>query len=220
MKGPACRQAAAARSMTARRSSARRSTGSSRSASRQVPVIRTPESRPNHDSADERRVNSARATVISRNARPSAFQKVCRARCHRMSLDQSGQLERIHPGSWADTTILTPVPRCAGECRFVRVARVLDASRTRTCVARVLAAVAPASRRACNPRPGPVTPARVPARGCQRRPFSPDAGSRPKTGCRRLPTGLPAIPYPRGQPGMTHRDEQSMRRRIKSTHIE
>jgi hypothetical protein len=51
------------------------------------------------------------------------------------------------------------------------------------------------------PGPGPVTPARAPARGCQRRPFSPDAGSRPKTGSRRLPAGLPAIPLPLGQAG-------------------
>src|SRR5580704_7204239 len=35
--------------------------------------------------------------------------------------------------------ILTPVPRCAGECRFVRVTGVLDPSRTRTCVALVCA---------------------------------------------------------------------------------
>jgi hypothetical protein len=66
------------------------------------------------------------------------FQKVCRSRSHRVSINQSAQLERIHPGSWADTTILTPVHRCAGECRFVRVTGVLDASRTRTCVAFVL----------------------------------------------------------------------------------
>ena len=78
-------------------------------------------------------------------------QKVCRSRCHRVSIDQSAQLERIHPGSWADTTILTSMPRCAGECRFVRVTGVLDASWTRTCVALVLAAAAPVSRRACPP---------------------------------------------------------------------
>src|SRR5580693_5057502 len=65
------------------------------------------------------------------------MKKVCRSRCHRVSIDQSAQLERIHPGIWADTTILTPVPRCAGECRFVRVTGVLDASWTRTCVALV-----------------------------------------------------------------------------------
>src|SRR6266702_5459814 len=83
-----------------------------------------------------------------------SFQKVCRSRCHRVSTDQSAQLERIHPGSWADTTILTPVPRCAGECRFVRVARVLDASWTRTCVALVLAAAArPAAAPAPRTRP-------------------------------------------------------------------
>src|SRR5947208_2694144 len=29
-----------------------------------------------------------------------AAQKVCRARCHRVSIDQSAQLKRIHPGSW------------------------------------------------------------------------------------------------------------------------
>jgi hypothetical protein len=48
---------------------------------------------------------------------------------------QSAQLERIYPGSWADTPILTLAPTCDGECRFVRVAGVLSPSRTRTCVA-------------------------------------------------------------------------------------
>ena len=58
-----------------------------------------------------------------------------------------------------------------------------------------------------HPRPGAVTSARAPARG-------------PKTGCRRHP--LPCRPSrftPAARPGMTHRDGQSMRRRIKSTHI-
>ena len=111
------------------------------------------------------------------------------------------------------------MPRCAGECRFVRVARVLDASWTRTCVALVLAAAAPVSRRAC-PGPGAVTPAREPARGCQRRPFftrcrqPPEDRLPPAT---RWPASHPVTPSAR--PGMTHREEQSMRRRIKSTHI-
>jgi len=104
-------------------------------------------------SANSRHVEWKVPTDGRLNCRPSAFQKVCRPRCHRVSLDQSAQLERIHPGGWADTTILTPVRRCAGECRFVRVARVLDASWPRTCVALVLAAAAPVSRRACTPDP-------------------------------------------------------------------
>ena len=52
-----------------------------------------------------------------------------------MGVDQSAQLKRIRPGSWADVLILAVVPTCAWECRFVRVIRVLDPSRTRTCVA-------------------------------------------------------------------------------------
>jgi hypothetical protein len=141
------------------------------------------------------------------NCRPSAFQKVCRARCHRVSIDQSAQLERIHPGSWADTTILTPVPRCAGECRFVRVARVLDASWTRTCVALVLVAAAPVSRRACTR----TRPRHAGTRASPRLPAP--AISHPMPAVARLPAaaGLPAIPLPPSpRPGMTHRDEQSM----------
>ena len=44
------------------------------------------------------------------NCRPSAFQKVCRFRRHRVSINQSAQLERIHPGSQADAPILTLAP--------------------------------------------------------------------------------------------------------------
>jgi hypothetical protein len=56
-------------------------------------------------------------------------------------------------------------PTCAGECRFVRVIGVLDASRARTCVALVLAAAAPVSRRACAPDPACLPVARRPAAG-------------------------------------------------------
>jgi hypothetical protein len=38
------------------------------------------------------------------------------------------------------TTSIAIRPPCTGECRFVRVIRVLDASQTRTCVAFVLRA--------------------------------------------------------------------------------
>jgi hypothetical protein len=147
------------------------------------------------------------------NCRPSAFQKVCRSRCHRVSIDQSAQLERIHPGSWADTTILTAVPRCAGECRFVRVTGVLDASWTRTCVALVLAAAAPVSRR-LHPR---TRPCRT---GTRARPrlSTPTIFTRCRQPQDRLPAGLPAISLPPARPGMTHRDGQSMCRRIKSIH--
>jgi len=82
----------------------------------------------------------------------------------------------------------------------------------------MLASAAPVSRRACTPGPGAVTLARAPARGCQRRPFSPDADGRPRTGCRRLPLACQPSRYTSARPGMTHRDGQSMRRRIKSTH--
>jgi hypothetical protein len=42
--------------------------------------------------------------------------------------------------SGAYTVILAVVPPCAGECRFIRVVGVLDASPPRTCVGFVLAA--------------------------------------------------------------------------------
>ena len=51
-----------------------------------------------------------------------------------------------------------------------------------------------------HPGPGAVTSARAPARG-------------PKTGCRRHPLACrPSRFTPAARPGMTHRDEQSMRR--------
>ena len=37
-------------------------------------------------------------------------QKVCRFRRHRVSINQSAQLEHIHPGSQADAPILTLAP--------------------------------------------------------------------------------------------------------------
>ena len=142
------------------------------------------------------------------NCRPSAFQKVCRSRCHRVSIDQSAQLERIHPGSWADTTILTPVPRCAGECRFVRVARVLDASWTGLVLLlcwpqRPRSAVAPALRtRPCHTgtraRPRLSTPANF-------HPM-PTAARRPAAAGYRWPAVHPVTPSAR--PGMTHREER------------
>jgi hypothetical protein len=58
---------------------------------------------------------------------------------------------------------LAGVPTCAGQCRFVRVIRVLDPSRTRTCVAPVLAAAAQVSRRACAPDQACLPAARRPA---------------------------------------------------------
>src|SRR6266705_5728246 len=90
-------------------------------------------------------------------------------------------MDTIEPDSWADIPILTPVPKCAGECRFVRVIRVLDASWTRTCVALVLAtaarpAVAPAPRtRRCH----------VGTRACPQ----------PEDRLPSAPAGLPAIPF-------------------------
>ena len=62
---------------------------------------------------------------------------------------------------WACQELVTPflagVPTCAGECRFVRVIRVLDPSRSRPCVTAVLAAAAGQPPR---PRRGPGVPAR------------------------------------------------------------
>ena len=86
---------------------------------------------------------------------------------------------------------------------FVRVARVLDPSRTRTCVALVLAAAA-------RPAVAPTPRTRRPHIGTHARP-------RPEDRLPPLPACDPVTPAAR--PGMTHRDEQSMRRRIKSTHI-
>jgi len=60
----------------------------------------------------------------------------------------------------------------------------------------VLAAAAPASRRACTPDPALSHRHARPPAAVNAGHFSPDAGGRPKTGCRRLPTGLPAIPLP------------------------
>ena len=139
---------------------------------------------------------------------PSAFQKVCRSRCHRVSTDQSAQLERIHPGSWADKTILTPVPRCAGECRFVRVARVLDVSWPRTCVALVLAAAAPVSRRACTPdRALSQWHARQPA-AVNAGHFHPMPAAARRSAAADYPLAWQPSRYPSARPGMTHRDEQ------------
>jgi hypothetical protein len=48
-------------------------------------------------------------------------------------------LSRAYPGS------LAAMPTCAGQCRSVRVSRVLDTSRTRTCVVPVLGTARPAA---------------------------------------------------------------------------
>jgi len=79
----------------------------------------------------------------------------------------------------ADAPILTPVPRCAGECRFVRVARVLDPSQTRTCVALVSAAEA-------RPAVAPAPRTRRPHIGTRARPRPED----------RLPLASPLPPRP------------------------
>ena len=97
------------------------------------------------------------------------------------------------------------MPKCAGECRFVRVIRVLDASWTRTCVALVLAAAA--------------RPAVAPAPRTRRCHTDTRACSRPEDRLPSAPAGPPGHPItPAARPGMTHRDEQSMRRRTESTH--
>ena len=99
---------------------------------------------------------------------------------------------------------------------YRRVGRLPDPDLCCSCVGRR----SPGQPSRLPPGPGAVTPAREPARGCQRRPFftpSPAAARRPAAA--RLPASLPAIPLPPARPGMTHRDGQSMRRRIKSTHI-
>jgi hypothetical protein len=154
------------------------------------------------------------------NCRPSAFQKVCRSRCHRVSIDQSAQLERIHPGSWADTTILTPVPRCAGECRFVRVTGVLDASWTRTCVALVFRS-SPGQPSRLHPRTRPCnTGTRARPRLSTPTIFHPMPTAARRPAAADYPLACQPSRYPPARPGMTHRDGQSMCRRIKSTHNE
>ena len=70
--------------------------------------------------------------------------------------------------SGACDAILAGVPTCAGVCRFVRVIRVLDPSRSRTCVTAVLAAAAGQPPR---PRLGAGVPARGPKTG-RRRPLT------------------------------------------------
>ena len=77
------------------------------------------------------------------------------------------------------------------------VARVLDASWTRTCVALVLAAAAPVRRRARTPDPAlshwharPPATRRAAAAG--------------------YPLACRPARYPAARPGMTHRDGQSM----------
>ena len=78
-----------------------------------------------------------------------------------------------------------------------------------------LAAAAPVRRRARTPDPALSHWHARPPAAVNAGHFSPDADGRPKTGCRR-PASHPVTPSAR--PGMTHREEQSMRRRIKSTH--
>ena len=86
-------------------------------------------------------------------------------------------------------------------------------------IASVLAAAAPVSHRACTPRPGPVTSAGVPLAAVNADHFHlmPTADRRPAAGGH--PLACQPSRYPSARPGMTHCDEQSMRRQIKSTHI-
>ena len=95
-----------------------------------------------------------------------------------------------------------------------RVGRLLDPDLCCSCVGRS----SPVSRRACTPDPALSHRHARPPAAVNAGHFSPDADSRPKTGSAAT-RGLPASRYPPARPGMTHRDGQSMRRRIKSTHI-
>jgi hypothetical protein len=97
-----------------------------------------------------------------------------------------------------------------------RVGRLLDPDLCCSCVG----CSSPGQPSRLHPGPGPVTPARAPARGCQRRPFFTRCRQPPEDRlppASRWPASHPVTPSAR--PGRTHRDEQSMRRRIKSTHI-
>jgi len=66
----------------------------------------------------------------------------------------------------------------------------------------VLAAAAPASRRACTPDPTLSHRHAHPPAAANTGQFSPDAGSGPKTGCRRPPAGQRPSHYPLGHAGM------------------
>ena len=164
---------------------------SARSSRRPSPAWETAGSaRPGSRTSSPWRTRS-RPGSCRRRRKPAAPRWPARAgRRARRSVPDRGQLpklasrallRRIEPGSRTDIPILTPVPRCAGECRFVRVARVLGPSRIRTCVALVLAA---AARPAVAPAPREPAPSHrhAPARD-------------PKTGCRRLPAG-PSTDHP------------------------
>ena len=94
-----------------------------------------------------------------------------------------------------------------------RVGRLLDPDLCCSCVGRSSSA----SRRACTPDPALSHRHARPPAAANAGQFSPDADSGPKNGCRRLPAGQRPFHYPLGHAGMTHRDEQSMRRRTKST---
>ena len=84
------------------------------------------------------------------------------------------------------------VPQSGLAVRDTVVTRVLGATSDRTCAGFVLATAAPASRRARNPR-------------SQRNARGPQADRR----------GLPVASYSGTSPGMTHRDQPSVRRRTK-----
>jgi hypothetical protein len=89
-----------------------------------------------------------------------------------------------------------------------RVGRLLAPDLCCSCVGRS----SPGQRRTCIPGPGPVTPARAPARGGQRRLYIP----MPAAARRPAAAGYPLAcqrsrcsPDKGARPGMTHRDEQT-----------
>jgi len=127
----------------------------------------------------------------------NAFNDRLKKVCHRPQEHPLHALESpidLHTGlSRGCGSSLAGVPMCAAECRFVRVIGVLDPSRTRACVALVLAGAALVSRRACVPVPACLPAARRPGR---RRPSTWSA-THPAT---------PAV-----KPGMTHRNERNVR---------
>jgi hypothetical protein len=86
-------------------------------------------------------------------------------------------------------------------------------------IASVLAAAAPVSHRACTPDPALSHPQACPPAAVNADHFHlmPTADRRPAVGGH--PLACQPSRYPSARPGMTHCDEQSMRRQIKSTHI-
>ena len=106
-----------------------------------------------------------------------------------------------------------------GQDRTVDLLLQLDASWTWTCVALVLAAAAPVRRRARTPDPALSTGTRARPRLSTPAIFHPMPTAARRPAADGYPLACQPSRSPSARPGMTHRDEQNMRQRIKSTHI-